>query len=327
MPRICVVIPVYNTERYLGRCLDSVLAQTFTDLNIILVDDGSTDNSPFICDEYSKRDSRIHVIHKKNGGLSSARNTGIEWAINKGSDEWICFIDSDDWVNGVYLEGLLMSAVAGDCLISCCEFVRTNHIEGKFPEPGCNDYVIGTEDLYNNHFYIAQSAACKLYSLGLFADGCNRFKEGILYEDSALIYRILFSQSKLAFTDRSIYFYFQNTESITNSSWNPEKMIYFEVMGEQLNWLIGHSYKSCVKTCLLHFLSSIHYQESLIHKNQEYSSYAKEMRKICRILLRKYSKEYDVSFWKYPQLYETGYPILMNLFWFARAQIEKVKKR
>lgn len=99
---ISIIVPVYNTEKYLKECIDSVLAQTYTDFELLLVDDGSTDKSGDICDEYAQKDSRIRVFHKKNGGASSARNVGLA----KAKGEWICFVDSDDWVELHYLETL-----------------------------------------------------------------------------------------------------------------------------------------------------------------------------------------------------------------------------
>ena len=96
---ISVVVPVHNTEKYLPRCIESLLEQDFYDFELLLIDDGSKDNSGKICDEYAKKDHRIQVHHKKNGGVSSARNVGIDMAKGK----WICFVDSDDWVNKSYL--------------------------------------------------------------------------------------------------------------------------------------------------------------------------------------------------------------------------------
>jgi glycosyltransferase involved in cell wall biosynthesis len=103
MLTISIIVPVYNVEQYLSRCLDSILNQTFTDFELLLIDDGSPDKSGQICDEYAQKDSRIQVFHKENGGVSSARNTGLDNAKGK----WIAFIDSDDWVDGTYLEHLL----------------------------------------------------------------------------------------------------------------------------------------------------------------------------------------------------------------------------
>lgn len=98
-PKISVIVPVYNVEKYLRRCIDSILAQTFTDFEVLLIDDGSTDTSGNICDEYAEKDPRIRVFHKENGGVSSARNRGLDNA----RGEWICFVDSDDWIDNVHL--------------------------------------------------------------------------------------------------------------------------------------------------------------------------------------------------------------------------------
>jgi glycosyltransferase involved in cell wall biosynthesis len=101
-PTISIIVPVYNTEKYLRRCLDSIVAQTFKDYECIIVDDGSTDGSAAICDEYEKKDSRFKVLHKENEGVSAARNVGIEYA----EGEFITFVDSDDYLSSVYLRDL-----------------------------------------------------------------------------------------------------------------------------------------------------------------------------------------------------------------------------
>ena len=106
MANISIIIPVYQVEKYLRRCLDSVIGQTYKDFDVVLVDDGSTDGSGEICNEYAAKDIRINVIHQDNKGLSAARNTGIEWSFTKSNSDWITFIDSDDWVCPQYLEAL-----------------------------------------------------------------------------------------------------------------------------------------------------------------------------------------------------------------------------
>ena len=100
MPKVSVIVPVYKVEKYIGKCIESILSQTFKDFELILVDDGSPDSSGAICDQYAQKDSRIQVIHKTNGGVSSARNVGI----SKSNGEWLCFVDSDDTVDKDYIE-------------------------------------------------------------------------------------------------------------------------------------------------------------------------------------------------------------------------------
>ena len=119
MPNISVIVPVYNTEQYLPRCIDSILAQTFTDFELLLIDDGSKDNSGKICDEYAAKDSRVRVFHKENGGVSSARNLGLDQA----QGEWITFVDSDDWVTECAFNIFNQNI--------CTDFIITSHITLK----------------------------------------------------------------------------------------------------------------------------------------------------------------------------------------------------
>ncbi len=125
---ISIIIPVYNVESYLHQCVDSVLAQTYRDFEVILVDDGSPDNCPRICDEYAQKDSRVHVIHQINSGVSAARNIGIEHA--KG--EWITFVDSDDWVSKNYLENFEIEKSSADLIVQGLQYI--NHSSGEIIE-------------------------------------------------------------------------------------------------------------------------------------------------------------------------------------------------
>ena len=116
MPTISVIVPVYKVEPYLNRCVDSILRQTYQDFELILVDDGSPDRCGEICDEYARQDSRVHVIHKENGGLSDARNAGIDWVEANSDSRWLIFADSDDWVHPELLARLLDAATAFEVL-------------------------------------------------------------------------------------------------------------------------------------------------------------------------------------------------------------------
>ena len=118
MPMISVVVPVYKVEHYLHRCVDSILNQSYSDFELILVDDGSPDNCGMICDEYAAKDARIHVIHQQNGGLSAARNTGIDWLCENSDSKWLTFIDSDDWIHKDYLKILLEQAIKSGSRVS-----------------------------------------------------------------------------------------------------------------------------------------------------------------------------------------------------------------
>ena len=183
-PLISIIIPVFNVERYLERCVESVLGQTYRHLEIFLVDDGSTDSSGEICEHLKKKDARIKVIHKINGGLSDARNAALD--IVRG--EWITFIDSDDWVEKKYVECLYEKAVKTNSQISIGSFVTTSGAT-RTEEKELYNIVMDNEEAISNLLYqkyYTTSAWGKLYKSELFDK--IRFPVGKLYEDVETIY-------------------------------------------------------------------------------------------------------------------------------------------
>lgn len=140
MPKVSIIVPVYNTKDYLHRCVDSILAQTFTDFELLLIDDGSTDSSGIICDNYSQIDSRVRVFHKKNGGVSSARNIGLDNA----NGEWITFVDSDDWVAAAYIEKLYEKTDHVDLLMS---YAKCYNQQGEIKQKKYLERYINSEDI------------------------------------------------------------------------------------------------------------------------------------------------------------------------------------
>ena len=188
MPKISVIVPVYNTEKYLRRCVDSILAQTFTDFELLLIDDGSTDSSGAICDEYAQKDSRVRVFHKENGGVSSARNLGLDNA----TSEWITFVDSDDWISDSFLANLYITEIDEvDIVISYANYV------GNVGKPNYENYIEGkhkielVESLFlKNDLAWQTSPWAKLYKTEICRD--IRFKEGMhIGEDLVFLYSYL----------------------------------------------------------------------------------------------------------------------------------------
>ena len=123
-PLVSVIVPIYNVEKYLRKSVDSIINQSYKNLEIILVDDGSPDSCPCICEEYEEKDSRVKVIHKENGGLSDARNAGIDWAMENSDSEWIAFVDSDDYLHPNYLLMLYNTALTESADLVICDFYR-----------------------------------------------------------------------------------------------------------------------------------------------------------------------------------------------------------
>ncbi len=226
-PLISLVIPVYNVERYLRRCLDSVLAQTYGHFEALLVDDGSTDGSGRVCEEYAAKDKRFRVFHKENGGLSDARNFGVARA----AGELVSFIDSDDYITPGYLEVLWRLMERSGCQISCASCIQVP--EGKAPALKSGPF---TEEKLD-----AGPALEKIYcgSVAAVARLCKKslllehpFPVGRLYEDIATLYKLIDAAGGAAFTDKQIYIWVQREGSITHSGISEKQLDVFWALEE-----------------------------------------------------------------------------------------------
>lgn len=212
MPKVSVIVPVYNVEQYIHRCVDSILNQTFTDFELILINDGSTDNSGKFCDEYTKVDSKVHVIHQKNSGQSVARNIGIDWTFEHSNSEYVTFVDSDDWVHKKYLEILYNSAATNNIDICCCGFMwNLNYVDDRIINSydviyGTSDELISTIKEY--HEFNTGVPVCRLYKKSCFKN--IRFPAGKYFEDEFTIYKILYQCRRIAVVKEILYYYYQN---------------------------------------------------------------------------------------------------------------------
>lgn len=222
--RISVIIPVYNVENYLRNCLDSVLHQTFEPYEVILVDDGSTDRSGAICDEYVGKHPRFRVIHGSNRGLSAARNTGIDLA----SGDYFAFVDSDDQLHPDYLNVLMQLIRKYDADVAACGFVKAATPSETDCWGGEDRVEIrrGKEVLekINQNDVVVTVAWNKLYDRKFFKEYGLRYPEGKCYEDMYLTPQILFHSRTMVLTGQKLYFYRQRPDSITGSAFNPKKM-------------------------------------------------------------------------------------------------------
>ena len=211
MPLVSVIIPIYKVEPYLRACVDSVLAQTYRNIEIILVDDGSPDGCPAICDEYATKDNRVRVIHKENGGLSDARNTGVDVA--KG--EWLCFVDSDDVVH-THMISLLIQQVLNnkDCKVCCCSYSEIAENEVPIFSDIPNSSVRFEQLNLEKYMYVPiwMTAWGKLYSKDLFLN--IKFPEDRLHEDEFTTYKVLYNVEKIIYLASPLYFYRQRKSSI-----------------------------------------------------------------------------------------------------------------
>lgn len=225
-PLISVIVPIYNVERYLDACIDSIINQTYSNLEIILVDDGSPDRCPEICDEYAKKDNRIKSIHQDNGGLSAARNSGIDIA----QGEFLTFIDSDDFVACNYVELLYKGIVEFDADISIASFCTfTNEDELKISRNELSFVEMAKDECFRRYGALNAglsmpfiSACNKLYKKDFFAS--IRFPIGKLYEDAFTTYKLLDKAKKIVFTPSKLYFYRINPQSILGQSFREKHL-------------------------------------------------------------------------------------------------------
>ena len=214
-PKISIIVPVYNVEKYLRRCLDSILAQTFTDFECICVDDGSPDGSGKILDEYAEKDSRFVVIHKDNGGVSSARNAGLDVA----RGEWITFVDSDDWVEAETYETAYSVAVENDAdLIQWNSWiVNENGIKKPFYDRGKKGKK-GYFSIEHCCTYFHGSMCNKIVSRKLFCSTKIRFDENISHcEDRIVAFKCYVQAEKCYQCEEFFYYYFQRSDSALHS--------------------------------------------------------------------------------------------------------------
>ena len=266
-PLLTVVIPVYNVERYLKRCIESVLAQEWKDYEIILVDDGSTDHSPQICDDYVKAYDFISVIHKENGGLSEARNTGISHV--KG--EYVYFPDSDDWIEPDAFMALaeVLESQKFDIISFNREFVKGEE-DAIVSEPEVAQVFEGKDAFVQmlKHRYITGFANYKIYRKSLFTDHNIQFPIGKYYEDLGTNYKLFLVAKKVYATNQKYYHYLIDNPNSITQSWNEKKfrdmygfykeMFYSDFVCSQLNQEELHISQLYYVNGLIHILASLY---------------------------------------------------------------------
>lgn len=222
-PLISVVVPCYNVEQYLPKCINSLLAQTYTNLEILLVDDGSPDRCGEICDTYAEKDKRIRVLHKKNGGLADARNVAIDVAMG----EWIVCVDSDDYVTKDYIETLYGLVEKYQCKIGVASMRTFNEgTEADGQQPPYKEMVFDNMRGIEKMFYqdVFDTAAWgKIYHRSLFDTGI-RYPFGLIYEDLPTTYLLFLQADKVAFCNRIVYNYLLRSNSLEGQPFNVRKL-------------------------------------------------------------------------------------------------------
>lgn len=249
-PLVSIIVPVYKVEKYIHNCINSILNQSYRNWELILVDDGSPDNCPEICDEYALKDKRIKVIHKVNGGLSSARNT----ALDNFHGEYLTFLDSDDFWHSDYLNIMLELCKKNDAEIAQCDFVRGT--EEFFP----NLKIINSSKIFDNKsiFVSGQSKiilCAKLYKRYLFDK--IRMPLGKINEDDFTTWKCYYNSNKIAVTNQPLYYYTFNNESIMSTSAKKPRLDFIEAYNERIDFFIENKDKNMEDFSRIHFCKAL----------------------------------------------------------------------
>ena len=288
-PSVSVIVPVFKVEDYLGRCIYSVVNQTYSDLQIILIDDGSPDECALMCDEWAEKDDRITVIHKLNGGQAEARNYGMQFVCG----EYISFIDSDDYISDDFIEVLLSTAIEHGSDIAVCDFTKCYengeykeyHDDSALSDFSTNDGMTALLNGDTFHLHVWD----KLYKLKVVKDIC--FNVGRIHEDVSWVYRVFGEANRITKINRTMYFYLQRESSTTGQDYNSLRSLDFLAEKRDCQLYIEKNYPELAQQAKLDFFASCMYMMQCVIK---YMS-GRDKRQAVAII-RKYKKLCGLTF-------------------------------
>lgn len=256
MPEISIIVPVYRTEKYLNACVDSILSQTFSDFELVLIEDGSPDQSGAICDEYAQRDDRVRVIHQRNQGQAAARNHALPMTQGK----WLCYVDSDDTIHPQMLEYLYRAAVESGAGISMCQFLEAPEKPENYEQPMAFSYELLTMDektlteLHDREQYPGWVACAKLIRREC-VEGYP-FHVGRVYEDNEAVTRWLLPARTLAMLPEQLYFYRTNPESTTKSQFSLKNLDYLWALESMIRYFQSVGFHTLAQRFLERYLEA-----------------------------------------------------------------------
>lgn len=330
MPVISIIVPVYNVKKYLERCVDSILNQSLTDFELLLVDDGSNDGSGELCDELAKKDQRIKVIHKQNGGVSDARNKGLSIA----SGEYVTFIDSDDWIAQDMIERLYKGIVEDGSDISLVRIKRFSMNESEIPVYYNKKKVLSSRDAIN--FLLAlldertRQSVAKLIRIDIARN--HPFPLDRKWsEDTAVVYKWYSDAKQITIMDDQLYFYFESRENSASNSGLRYRTDEYRTMMEMLNFLKNNEYDYLYKKCVYCFTEAL---ASYCEKTQRLKSGNKDkalclytFRKQLRKILKHHGSVIDWSDAHNRRYYALAYyPHIWKGYWTFRGIVGHIKR-
>ena len=295
MNKISVIVPVYRVEQYLERCVDSILGQTYTDLEVILVDDGSDDSCPEICERYAQKDNRVRVIHRENGGLSAARNTGLAAA----TGDIISLVDSDDYIDSNMYSSLMEALIKNDADIAMCDYAYVSDKEEPLEKEAADKVEVDIIDGVKAQYLMYDSyrgrvtytvAWNKLYKKELF-EGVT-YPEGRIHEDEARTHELLYKAKKIAYVKVPYYFYFQRDDSIVGSEISEKNLQIVDAYTDRLTFYRNNGENELWKKEVLHSMHMVCYLNRLfedadkainINSKEQIRNLKKEIRNFTKI--------------------------------------------
>lgn len=326
MDLITVIVPAYMTEQYLDRCIASICQQTYANLEIILIDDGSSDCSPEICNKWGEMDRRIKVIHQKNQGVSAARNVGVK----ESHGNYIMMVDSDDYLYAGMIETMYITQKKYEVDLVICDFIKGNSENFEFPNIMYSQVELISAETALRRIYESDEKAlqyvapwAKLYKKELFEE--ISYPEGKIFEDIYITHKILYKCKKIAVISRKMLYYFQHSESIMNREFHVGKLDYLEALKERIYFFHNHEMRELETIAYDEYLHSLIWEYS---RTRDLLNNKAAMREIVERYREIYVKGYSSKRYRDENvLFLWGFflnPELIIWYWKVKSKLKKV---
>jgi len=284
---ISVIVPIYNTKQYLPRCIESILSQTYTNIELLLINDGSTDGCTEICDSYAKKDSRIAVIHKENTGQSDSQNLAL--TLIKG--EFVTFVDSDDYMMPTMLQTLWDMIKTNDADIAVCAYLRDGHPDtNKATDGFVLTNIQAMSDIFTSGGKINPETWAKLYKKSLFLENNICFPAGHTAGDQHTTYKLMYYARKIAVTNQRLFRYMHRADSITGVSFKPERL-YVLTAGESAMKFVKEKNIPLEQQARCFYVGLCLYQINQILKDGSYHKWSDVLTNLRKLVLSHYTSD------------------------------------
>ena len=324
MPEISIIVPVYRAEKYLNACVDSILNQTYSDFELVLIEDGSPDQSGAICDEYAQKDDRVRVIHQPNQGQAAARNHALPMTQGK----WLCYVDSDDAIHPQMLEHLHRAAEKSGAGISMCQFLEAPEPPEDFEQPAEFSYTLLTMDektlteLHDRDQYPGWVACAKLIRREL-VEGYP-FHTGRVYEDNEAVTRWLLPAKTLAMLPTQLYFYRTNPESTTKSQFSLKRLDYLWALESMISYFQSVGFHTLAQRFVERYVeaaaSACYGVRNELKRPERANGILADVQRFLRRENLKLTRRERLS------LLEAAHPNAMGRFWSVAEKVRKLWK-